>query len=407
MNNIGILNTNKFKNPILIFLFFLLGAALPSSAALINVSLALMLLGSFFWVPKKTWIDVMTHPVVVIAITIFLSLILHQLISDHPGGWKLVSKYKKWVYIPLLSPLFFLYKDKIKFLLYGFCGVNTFILLLSLIVWGSGISLFGIDVDNPTVFRLHITQNFFMAIYCVMMFYLGMRTYGYARLVMLLLSCLAFFNVIFCVQGRTGYLAIFTAILVAPLLFVSVRKLVVLLFVALLAVMGLSLTDNGASDRIKLGLHESEQCISSQSYSSEACASSMGLRLFYWTSAIDKIKGNPLFGYGPSESFIPAFVYKDIAVKNNPHNEYLMQGVQLGIYGIALFIAINAIAAVKFIMLKTKDGKLGFVILSMYLASNLFNSFVNDFAEGTLYMILFIVLVAYTAKESKREHPVL
>ena len=114
MNNIGILDTNKFKNPILIFLFFLLGAALPSSAALINVSLALMLLGSFFWVPKKTWIDVMTHPVVVISITIFLSLILHQLISDHPGGWKLVSKYKKWAYIPLLSPLFFLYKDKIK-----------------------------------------------------------------------------------------------------------------------------------------------------------------------------------------------------------------------------------------------------------------------------------------------------
>lgn len=406
MNNIGILNANKFKNPILIFLFFLLGAALPSSAALINVSLALMLLGSFFWVPKKTWIDVMTHPVVVISITIFLSLILHQLISDHPGGWKLVSKYKKWAYIPLLSPLFFLYKDKIKFLLYGFCGVNTFILLLSLIVWVSGISLFGIDVDNPTVFRFHITQNFFMAIYCVMMFYFGMRLCGYARFAMLFLSCLAFLNVIFCVQGRTGYIAMLAAMLVAPIIFVSTRKLVFLLFVTLLGVVGLSFTDNSAVDRIKLGVQESKLCISSQSYSSEACASSMGLRLFYWASAVDKIKENPLFGYGPSESFIPVFIDESIGVRNNPHNEYLMQGVQLGIYGIVLFIAINTIAAVKLIALRSKGGKLGLVILSMYLVSNLFNSFVNDFAEGTLYMVFFIVLVAYTSKENKREHPV-
>ncbi|MGL5990846.1 MAG: O-antigen ligase family protein [Plesiomonas sp.] len=392
-----------FKNNTLVFLFLLLGFSLPSSTAILNLSLVLIIIYSVLFVPKSDWILVIKHPIVVVSLLLFSSVVIHQVISENVGGWELVSKYRKWAYILMLSPLFLYAKDKLKYIAYGFCTANVIVLFLSLFVWITGFGVLNIPVDNPTVFKLHITQNFFMAISCVLFFYFAMKSSGKDRGFFLAICLASIVNIIFCVQGRTGYLAILTAISVIPFFFLDIKKTIAVCFIGALMASGVFFTDNSASERVKLGFNEIERCVDSGDYTAASCNSSMGLRIFYWNSALKKIKSNPLFGYGPSNQFIPRLPGspEGYSVENNPHNEYLMQGVQLGFYGIILFLSLHLIAIFKLIKSNSQQEKLVFVVLSMYITANFFNSFVNDIAEGTLYMIVFAIVVALTLPKNQ------
>ncbi|MGL4600081.1 MAG: O-antigen ligase family protein, partial [Plesiomonas sp.] len=225
-----------------------------------------------------------------------------------------------------------------------------------------------------------------------------LKSNGVIRYLSLVICLASIVNIIFCVQGRTGYLAILTAISVIPFFFLDVKKTIAVFFIGALMVGGVFLTDNSASERVKLGFNEIERCVDSGDYTAESCNSSMGLRIFYWNSALQKIKSHPIFGYGPSNQFIPRLPGSPdgYSVENNPHNEYLMQGVQLGGYGVILFLALHFIAIFKLLKIDTKQTRLVFIILSMYITANFFNSFVNDIAEGTLYMVVFALVVAFT-----------
>ena len=66
------------------------------------------------------------------------------------------------------------------------------------------------EVENPTVFKLQITHNFFMALAVFLWFQEGLRAQRLEmKLVYWLACCLGIANVLIMIGGRTGYVALF------------------------------------------------------------------------------------------------------------------------------------------------------------------------------------------------------
>jgi O-antigen ligase len=118
---------------------------------------------------------------------------------------------------------------------------------------------------------------------------------------------------------------------------------------------------------------------------------STGLRLEIWSKSAELIMQAPLighgtgaiphaFGVGPQEpsaaSPVAAF---------NPHNEIFRIGIQTGILGISVLIAMW----VSHLMLFCNAGSIGWmgtVIVIQNIVSSMFNSHLSDFTQAWLYV---------------------
>jgi O-antigen ligase len=90
---------------------------------------------------------------------------------------------------------------------------------------------------------------------------------------------------------------------------------------------------------------------------------------------------------------------------HNPHNEYLLQSVQNGLLGLAIFllwmlyclrVAWNQSAGCRNILV---------ALIGSYMVCHLFNSFLLDSAEGHLFMIIAGILARLTLDSKGIEKP--
>ena len=156
----------------------------------------------------------------------------------------------------------------------------------------------------------------------------------------------ALLNVLLLLPGRTGYVACF-AVLGLALVWGLPKKLrwALLLAGPLLLVVVLSLGANKVSTRMAAVLQES------QNYSqNNDTASSSGWRLNAWHRSVQAIAQKPVYGYGVG-SWAAAVkrLDGDKAVadfgsgnSSNPHQEYLLWGVELGLMGPLLLLGLFA-----------------------------------------------------------------
>ena len=118
------------------------------------------------------------------------------------------SKYQDLLLVPMLVSLFAEHRFR-QFAVWAFLGGMLVTLALSYLI-GLGLFPEGYSAArraDPTVFRLHVTQNFFMAYTAFALACLARSETNKARRGLLYaVAFLALFNVIFMVQGRTGYL---------------------------------------------------------------------------------------------------------------------------------------------------------------------------------------------------------
>lgn len=128
---------------------------------------------------------------------------------------------------------------------------------------------------------------------------------------------------------------------------------------------------------------------------------SISQRLDYYKNTLLLIKEKPLFGWGTG-SFCKA--YKDFVIKNNllnlnsnqqeylyttnPHNEYLLFGSQLGIFGIGLLLwFFYVLFKASFIIISYERYILQGIVVTMLIGC-LANSWLMDFTAGHLFIIL-------------------
>lgn len=381
---------------------FFLGVALPTSSAITNISLGLLLVCLLFQPWRGTTqrvFSVVKHPLVWIPAMLFFLLFLSLFILPNDGGEDIVGKYRKLLYIAPLTLFFLSNKKLIRYLVSGFLWANAFILIVTSAVGFTKLKLWGINPADPTLFELHITQSFFISLTALIWlsraFKEGTRVlarYGY-----LFLTILSIINVLLLVKGRTGYLALLVGILVWGLMAFNKKHLMLLVSGMGVAILLFILIPNRAVEQLSLGVVEIKTCMAQRA--PEICDTSMGLRTSFIRDSLALVKKAPWFGYGAN-----GFKYRNATYPgaNNPHNEYLMITVQTGLVGLSFFLAWMFFCYRSAWQLPSARRNLLIAWLSSYAACNFFNSFLLDFAEGHVFIIFVAVLATLSIRSSRK-----
>ncbi|MEA9444191.1 O-antigen ligase family protein [Candidatus Fukatsuia symbiotica] len=374
---------------------FLLGLALPTSTFLVNFALVLALICVLLKSNSHHMKVLAQHPLIWLPAIMFLLLAFSLLSQQNPYGSEMVNKYKKLLYVMPLALFFLLSRSLITYFIKGFLLANVVILVASLLIAIFHLPLGSGSPSNATVFKLHITQNFFMALAAVIWLAQAFTHQGIKRCGYALLVCIAIYNVFFMVEGRTGYAALIVAFIIWMFLSLSPRQKLGTAMGALVLGCILVMVPNNASDRVKIGIEEIQRCMTAtDKNSSTSCYSSMGLRTVFALRSLQLIKQAPLFGHGAGSFFysIPAEGYS----VNNPHNEYLIQTVQSGLVGLALFLGWMLCFFCAAWQQATMVRNLFIALFSSYVVGHFFNSFLLDFSEGHLFVVLTAILASYS-----------
>ena len=394
----------------------LIGFAVPISVALDNVLLALLLLGLLFNA-RTVWLIATQHPVARAAWLLFGMLLIAMFYGATPlrEAANILWKYIDLAFIPLFMLMLSgeIAKRRAQ---YAFLAAMGLTLLLSYLI---GLGMLPVQhwmnnftaVNNPVIFHSHITQNNMMA-FAVFLALLNLReaTSIRVRIAWGLFAGLAAVNVLFMVQGRTGYMVLMA--LLGWLVWIiparhmrlrgkqwGLRQAVVVELAFLVLMIAIYSISPRLHDRISLVVSESQDWQTKQ-----AGDTSTGQRLLFYDNTLKIVSRHPVFGVGTGgfhDAFVRQTQGKNVPATRNPHNEYLMIAAQTGVIGLALLLYLFYTQWRCAPLLDTpfeQDAARGFVLA--YMVNCAFNSALLDHSDGLFFAFMTSVLFAHlkTAK---------
>jgi O-antigen ligase len=361
----------------------LLMLAVPFSTA---ISIGLTFLVFACWILSSRFRNLpmllRNNPIAASALLVYGLLLTGALYSDAAvdNVWSMLRKYRELPLLVILLP--FMQEEK-----YRRWVITAFIVASIVTLAASHLKDLGIlplsRLGTPT-FKSRITHNLFMAFFA---YYCAHRakTAVNRRWLWLGLCLLAVFNLFVVVEGRTGQVIFVLLILMFIFQRFKVKPAMILAPLVLLGFVGM-LTISGDENRFEEGIQESRDYMQGR----QDLGTSMGQRLYFWQHSIDLIRESPLIGYGTG-SFAKEF--KRITgnadlIAENPHNEYLMITVQLGLVGLfAYLIFLASQWRCSFDLPEDRRWFAQGICLSLAVNS-LFNTTFLDHTEGHWYAIL-------------------
>jgi len=321
-----------------------LGASLPISVALDNLLLAVILVA---WLAGGHWRQRLARlrqqPLAWAALALLALLLLGC--AWGPGSAQdslhFLRKGSHLLLLPILLSARWQERDS-KYALLAFAAAMGVTLLISFGIWSHLIPVeptVNRGPDNPVVFKLHITHGILMAYAAYLAAIAALaQTTRRGRLLLAAVALLAAFNVLFMVQGRTGYLVL--GGLAAWFFFDRYRwrglALAALCGAALLAI----------AYALHLPMVERLLLMSvdyQQWRAGNGGETSIGARLDFYRTSLAIIAEHPLIGVGTggyTSAYTQANAGASLAVHNNPHNQYLLTAVQLGVVGLIALLAL-------------------------------------------------------------------
>lgn len=399
----------------------LLALTIPISVALDNLLLAIVLLAGLLNA-RAVWQVATQHPVARVAWLLFGWLFIAMFYGATPlrEAVSILGKYADLAFIPLFMLLLLhggAQRPALRWAQYAFLAAMGAILLLSYLMglgflpplqwWMSSAA----SVANPAIFHSHITQNNMMA-FAAFLALLNMRAAvsHRARLAWGLFALLAAINVLFLVQGRTGYVVL--SVLLAWFAWSTLHGYLRSRGKALgwkhglgvaFALAALAMASYHASPR----LHERVNLVGAEYQawqSNHDRHTSTGVRLDFYYNTLQIVQQHPLFGVGTG-GFPAAFEQQvagsEVWLTKNPHNEYLMITVQTGVIGLALLLYLFYTQWRYAPLLPTpfeQDAGRGLVLA--YMVNCLFNSALLDHADGLFFAFMTAVLFAGLQKKN-------
>jgi O-antigen ligase len=322
-----------------------LGFSIPISVALDNILLALLLL---CWLAggryREKLAAVRANPVALYACALFALYAMGALYSV--GDWESIAEHLRKAARLLLIPIVVTLLDEPVFrrrALWGFLGAMLLTLWLSYLLWLDMLPAFGFlkgTPESPDVFKLYLTQNVFLAFAAFACAVHARHAGGRGRQAMLAaLSLLAAANVLFLSAGRTGHVVL--VVLLAYLLFSWLRWRGLAVAAGALAVVAILAHQFPSAAVHQRAVLAYEQFMEWRQGGAAPATSSVGLRLEFYRNSLEIVREHPLLGVGTG-GFARAYAQQvqgtGMAASGNPHNEYLMVAVQLGLIGLAAFL---------------------------------------------------------------------
>ena len=304
--------------------------------------------------------------------------------AERLGG---LGKFHRLLVIPLLFMQFRRSENGI-WVLYGFFASVVALLLVS---WGlaliPGLPWRGRMVGVPTKDYIFQSANFLVCIFALLG-YAGEQarmqrwrpTAGSLALVLLFLG-----NIFFVVTSRT-------ALLVAPVLLLLLgwrefgwKGLLSTGLAGIVVGTAIWFGSPYMHERVVTSVQELQQ------YRTRDAANSTGLHLEFLRKSLSFVETAPIIGHGTGsipEQFRQSAVGDSGAsafLSGNPHNQIFAVGIQLGMIGVALLLAMWFAHFLLFC-----GGGLsawfGMIIVVQNVVSSLFNSHLFDFTSGWLYV---------------------
>jgi O-antigen ligase len=367
-----------------------LGFSLPISVALDNVLLAMILA---LWLVAGDFRNKLAllrrHRVAHAALTLFGILVIGLAWGEpEPGaGLRVLVKYADLALVPVFITLFQAERDRDHALL-AFAAALVLTLILSYSTWAGlipkGVLVMG-DEATPEVFKKYLAHNILMAFGAFLFAHFALRAQSRrARVWWSVLAVLATVNVMLMLPGRTGQLIL--AVLAVYFAYSAWRWAGALLVtggvavVATVVVLGLAPADS----RLNQVLEHWKAWQAGQ-----ASQTSTGQRLDYYQHSLEIIRGHPLAGVGTggfAKAYASQVAGTDLIPTVNPHNEYLLIAVQVGLLGLTgllyLFYRQWQVAG-RLAQPLYRDLARGLVLT--FVVGCLFNSLLLDHTEGLLF----------------------
>lgn len=371
-----------------------------SKILLVITALVVLLRGKPVTVEESSWQSMWT-PRVVLAIVFVFALSLLWTSAPMAQALGAMGKYGKFLEIPALLVLIRTHREA-AWALAAFLGGQTFLLISSWllyfhlpVVWATS----NMAKDYYAVFSSNLDQGIMSAVVAALFWHLRTlapnRTLFYSAIAM---SLLALGNVFFLFIGRTGHLVGVAMISMAIFWALPRRyRLATVLVPPLLLLVAVFSFDKVAQ---RFSVTKTE--ISAYSAGSGA-ATSTDNRLDFWRGSVEAIAEKPLAGAGVG-SWATEYnrierlkhpAHKDLGIGGNPHQEFLLWGVQLGVGGGVLLLAFLGAAMIDFLKMDTPVARAGQSVLAALVVSCLFNSSLYDAYIGDFFCLSLGVLLAY------------
>jgi len=253
--------------------------------------------------------------------------------------------------------------------------------------------------SNPTVFKKHITHNFFMAI-AIYFWLLALAKQldqvwqGNSRAVVWLfvyagLIIAAFINLFAMVDGRTGWVVFGVIPLAFGIQRFGIKGLALGAATSVLIAAVAYLTVDNVQQRVDKGIQEV-----SDFQSGADQKSSVGERMMLQISGWQAFTNAPLLGHGiggVKNAVAPYTAQFEGEPFQNPHNQYLLLLIQGGVLGLGLYLAFIISALLGSYRTSWSASYLAPVLL-MFVVGNLLNSFHYDFSESVAFILLISAL---------------
>lgn len=259
------------------------------------------------------------------------------------------------------------------------------------------------------VFSSYLDQGIMSAVFAAICWHLREHAPGrFGRKLAIFMAFAALANVFFVLMGRSAHVISIALISIAIMWELPKKYRAVVVLLPFLLAVGLFFSSSKVRDR--LILVETE--VSAYSAQQKANTSS-GIRLDLWNTAIQAIGEYPVAGSGIgswSTQFNrlqreknPAHI--DIAGNGNPHQEFLLWGVQLGIPGILLFIALLFSMWRDTLKMARPYARATQSTLLALAVACLFNSSLYDAQIGDFFCVLIGLLLAL-GRQNLPEQPI-
>lgn len=321
-----------------------------------------------------------------------------------------VGKYGKFLVIPAVLILI-RSRQEATLVLTIFLGFQVFLLFSTWllyfhvpVVWASGKHA----KEFFAVFSTYLDQSIMSAIVAALFWHLKSlapnRPLFYGAIA---ISLLALGSVFFVFVGRTGQLVGLTMIALAVFWVLPKRyRLASIAIPPLIAVLAFSL---GAIPQRFLTAGSEV----SSYMDKPAAITSTGVRLYFWKTSLEAMAQKPLVGSGVG-SWTTEYNrierqknadFEVLKAASNPHQEFLLWGVQLGVGGVLLLLAFMGAVMKDLLKMDAPIARAGQSVLAALVVSCLFNSSLYDANIGSFFCLTLGVLLAcgmHAGNRSKR-----
>ncbi len=324
-----------------------------------------------------------TSPVAAGAMVLYLCFFIGLGYGQVPddAAYSTIRKYRELSYIPVLS-CFFIHER------YRTIAWKAFLVASVISLAGSFLMDLGVmEMQRNKSFSLksRITHSIFIAFFIYYCAHKVTEIERRHKIWFYIAALIGIFNLFFVVEGRTGQLIF---IILAPLFAVQRfgKKGLLTVIIGVICFMGLFINYSDKSSRIRYGLTNTFNYWHQDDIKKPV---DVGVRFKYWQHSMTLIAEKPLLGYGTG-SFEDQYkrLSGDKRGLQNPHNEFLLITIQLGLLGFISYCGFMFSQFYSARSLRQLDKWLAQGLLLTLIVTSLFNSPLLDHAEGHWFAVL-------------------